>query len=230
VLTLLDTFSGAGGCARGYQQAGFHVTGIDIVAQPRYAGDAFIQADALDYIREHGREYDAIHASPPCQGYSRMRHLPWLQGREYPMLIGPTRDALNATGRLWVIENVEDAPLHGITLCGVMFGLKTYRHRKFEANWLLMGLRHPRHRRVIGPGRLINDRMCATEDGWVSVAGHGKGILQAASRALEIDWMNRDEIGQAIPPAFTRFIGEQLRQELEWRGERAAGVAAGAAS
>ena len=90
-----------------------------------------------------------------------------------------------------------------------MFGLKTYRHRKFEANWLLMGHRHLRHVRVLGPGRRINDRMCATVDGWVSVAGHGKGILQAASAALEIDWMNRDEIGQAIPPAYTEFIGRQ---------------------
>lgn len=216
VLKLLDLFSGAGGCARGYQMAGFHVTGVDLAPQPRYAGDAFICADALEYCREHGHEYDAIHASPPCQGYSRMRHLPWLKDRVYPMLIPPTRAALLATGRPYVIENVEDAPLRGITLCGVMFGLKTYRHRKFETNWLLLGQPHPRHIVRIGSGRNINDRMCATADGWVSVAGHGKGIRAAASAALGIDWMNRDELGQAIPPAYTAYIGLQLADHIAY--------------
>src|SRR5690348_7744317 len=122
---LLDLFSGAGGCAVGYHRAGFDVTGVDHVRQPRYPF-AHIVADALEYVSERGREYDAIHASPPCQGYSRMRHLSWLRGRQYPMLIDETRRLLKATGRPYIIENVEDAPLDGVRLCGTMFGLKVY--------------------------------------------------------------------------------------------------------
>lgn len=152
---LLDLFSGAGGACRGYQMAGFHVTGVDIAPQPRYVGERFIQADALAYLREHGHEYDAIHASPPCQHYSVMRNLPWLKGKDYPALIDPTRELLNATGRPWVIENVMGAKLAAGFLCGTMFGKRFYRHRAFEVNWLWLAPPHLRHRVHLGrhPGR-----------------------------------------------------------------------------
>lgn len=219
---LLDLFCGAGGAAMGYRRAGFDVTGVDIASQPRYPF-LFIQGDALEYCREHGHEYDVIHASPPCQGYSRMRHLPWLKDREYPMLIDPTRDALNATGVPWVIENVEDAPLrNGITLCGAMFDLKLYRHRKFESSVLLLSPPHRKHEQVIGAGRMLNDRAKPNADGWVSLpgktpkeidrrlyAGHFAG-MDSAKVAFGIDWMNRAEIAQSIPPAYTAYIGRQL--------------------
>jgi DNA (cytosine-5)-methyltransferase 1 len=112
-------------------------------------------ADAMTFPLDG---FDAIHASPPCQGYSRLRHLPWLKGRVWPLLIEPTRERLESTGRPFVIENVEDAPIRGPILCGQMFGLALYRHRRIETNWPLLHPAHPRHRTVIGHGRMVNDR------------------------------------------------------------------------
>jgi DNA (cytosine-5)-methyltransferase 1 len=134
---LLDLFCGAGGAGMGYSRAGFEVVGVDNVFQKRYPFE-FHQADAFEYLAEHGREFDVIHASPPCQGYSRLRHLPWLKGKIWPLLIEPCRKIFEQSGKIWVIENVADAPLSGITLCGLMFGLPLYRHRKFETNFFML--------------------------------------------------------------------------------------------
>lgn len=220
---LLDLFCGAGGCTRGYQLAGFQVTGVDHAPQPRYCGDNFVQADALEYLAAHGREYDAIHASPPCQGYSVLRHLPWLKDRTYPMLIDPTRDALRATGRPWVIENVERAPLDGIMLCGLHFDLRVYRHRLFESSVLLLAPSvHPRHPEVLFPGRAKSrDGVLRPKVGLnyraagacLSIAGHSSGATVAKmSVAMGINWMRRCDLTQAIPPAYTEYIGRQLRR------------------
>lgn len=206
---LLDLFCGAGGAALGYQEAGFHVTGVDHRPQPRYAGDIFVLDDALTYLLRHGHEYDVIHASPPCQGYSRMRHLPWLRDRSYPLLIDDTRARLEMTGRPWVIENVEDAPLRsGIVLCGVSFGLALYRHRRFESSHLLLAPPHRRHTVVIGSGRRLNDRAKPNADGFVSIVG--KNDLPASRAAMGIDWMTANEIREAIPPAYAQWVGRQL--------------------
>jgi DNA (cytosine-5)-methyltransferase 1 len=219
---LLDLFCGAGGAAVGYHRAfeaaGFRVetVGIDIKPQPRFPF-RFIQADALQPpVRLE--DFDFIHASPPCQGYSRMRHLPWLRDREYPLLIEPTRLMLEQAGVPYVIENVEDAPLetsstlfgqHGVWLCGRMFDLPLYRHRKFESSFPIAQPHHPQHKEVIFPGRLLGSRYFSGTTGVVSVGGHINS-KEAAERALGIDWMQRDELTQAIPPAMTRYIGEQL--------------------
>src|SRR5436190_1799997 len=105
-MRLLDLYCGAGGAGVGYHRAGFtEIVGVDIKPQPRYPF-TFVLDDALGYVREHGREFDAIHASPPCQGYSIMRHLPWNSGREYPLLIARTAETLDEIGVPWVIENV----------------------------------------------------------------------------------------------------------------------------
>ena len=170
---LLDLFCGAGGASAGYRKAGFHVTGVDMKDQPRHMGDHFIQADALEYLAAHGHEYDAIHASPPCQGYSIMWNLPWLRGREYPRLIKPVRDLLISVGKPWVVENVlgakwgcknlrniseiigEDITDHGMKapfLCGTHFGLPFYRHRLFETDWLLMVPPHQKHKLPVRRG------------------------------------------------------------------------------
>lgn len=224
---LLDLFSGAGGCARGYQLAGFHVTGVDIAPQPRYAGDAFIQADALEFVAAHGHEFDVIHASPPCQGYSRMRHLPWLKSRDYPMLIDATREALEATDAIWVIENIDDAPLRsGITLCGLSFGLRLYRHRRFESNMLLLAPPHRRHREVIHPGSMLGSRYSKHSAGVAGVLPSAQehpddDPLTTASRAMGIDWMTADELAEAIPPAYTHWIGTQLLAALRSEDEAA---------
>ncbi len=204
---MLDLFCGAGGCAVGYHRAGFDVTGVDIAPQPRYPFP-FVQADALEYVAAHGREFDVIHASPPCQAYSRTQRI---HGKEYPDLLAATRRALEATGRPWVIENVEEAPLGGIVLCGTFFGLKVLRHRRFESSELLLcgyQCRHPKDNRCVQVGRPI----CAGQ--FVTVAGNISGV-KLAGKAMGIDWMIRRELTQAIPPAYTEFIGRQLRHYLE---------------
>ena len=129
-MRLLDLFCGAGGAAMGYYRAGFeNIVGIDNKPQPNYPFE-FIQVDALEYLVEHGSEYDIIHASPPCQAFS------WAAARwdkEYPDLISATRDLLLRTGKQYIIENVITAPIEkSLLLCGTMFGLGVIRHRHFE--------------------------------------------------------------------------------------------------
>src|SRR5208337_2039100 len=126
---LLDLFCGAGGAARGYQLAGFCVLGIDNRPQKNYAGCWFHQADALEYVREHGREFDAIHASPPCQKFSVASALHRNNGKEYPDCLTPIREQLKKLSIPWIIENVFGAPMrpYTIMLCGPMFGLKVFR-------------------------------------------------------------------------------------------------------
>lgn len=204
---LLDLFCGAGGAGEGYRRAGFDVTGVDIALMPNNP-HTFIQADALEYLAEHGHEYDAIHASPPCQAYSVTRNIG--HGKEYPDLIGPTREALEATGKPYVIENVVGAPLNTtIMLCGAMFGLKVYRHRLFESNVMLFQPPHPKHTEKIGKaGRGPN------ANGWMSVSGN---IVNpdAGRAAMGMDhWMTRNELSQSIPPAYTEYIGRQLMAVL----------------
>lgn len=207
-MRLLDLFSGAGGAAMGYYRAGFtDIVGVDIKPQPRYPF-TFIQSDALEYLAAHGHEFDAIHVSPPCQAYSTMSVCN--PGRTYPDLIGDTRELLKLNGSPYVIENVNGAPLlHSIRLCGLMFGLKVYRHRYFESNIGMLSPGHPAHRESIpraGRG--------ASSTGFISVAGHLSDV-KAARIAMGIDWMGGNELSLAIPPAYTEFIGKQLLAAIQ---------------
>ena len=213
---LLDAFCGAGGCSWGYVQAGFRVVGVDIVEQPNYPFD-FVKADALAYITEHGHHFNVIHASPPCQHYTvlRKRHA----DKNYPDLVGPTRQALRRSGRLWVIENVPGAPLHNpVLLCGSAFApYAIQRHRLFESPAALDGTpcRHERFTPRFPPNRSGRIRLA----GVVSIVGHGAGKSGGFSAplgrwAMGIDWMTKAEISQAIPPAYTRWIGKQLLEVL----------------
>jgi DNA (cytosine-5)-methyltransferase 1 len=176
--------------------AGFHVTGVDIVAQKRYAGDVFIQAEALAFCREHGHEFDVIHASPPCQHYSRATA--WRGDRAtHPDLIAATREALLAAGRPFVIENVEDARrllTSPIMLCGSGFGLRVRRHRYFELSPPVLLLTPPcRHRSA----DYVHD--------------HGGTQTESVYRdAMGCDWMTAREAREAIPPAYTQFIGTAM--------------------
>ena len=159
-MRLLDICCGAGGAAMGYRRSGVtDITGVDIAPQPNYPF-TFIQADGLEYLAEHHHEYDAFHVSPPCQGYSIMRNLPWLRDREYPHLILPFIEMLEGIGKPYVLENVMGArhgsktlvkrglETHGLKagwLCGMMFQKPYYRHRLFAANWLWLAPMHPKH-------------------------------------------------------------------------------------
>jgi DNA (cytosine-5)-methyltransferase 1 len=217
---LLDLFCGAGGAAMGYHRAGFDVVGVDIKPQPHYPFK-FIQADVFEFprpllgVRSKGspgiafRSFAAIHASPPCQAYSRAQRI---RHREHPNLIAPTRELLNATGRPWVLENVPGAPLiNPVVLEGQMFeGLRTQRKRWFETNWPLdvPFLRSPRPARQAKMGRKPKPHE------WFQVVGNTSDA-DGARRAMGIDWMNRDELSEAIPPAYTEFIGSQLIEHLE---------------
>ncbi len=133
---LLDLFCGAGGAARGYQMAGFHVTGVDIKPQPHYIGEEFVQGDALEYVRNHGHEYDAIHASPPCQAFTMAGRQWRTEGRTYPDVIAAVRELLIRTHLPYVIENVPGAPLlNPVVLNGALFGMRLRRVRWFETSF-----------------------------------------------------------------------------------------------
>jgi len=208
---LLDLFCGAGGCSVGYHRAGFDVTGVDARPQPSYPF-AFVQADALAYLGEHGREYDAVHASPPCQRYSITRRIHG-NGETHPDLLEPTRAALVSNGRPWIIENVPGAPVRfPVLLCGLMFGLRVFRHRLFESSVLLFCPPHPEHPTGNCTGAGVG--YSTGKEGYVCVAGNNFN-RQAGAAAMGIDWMRtRQELAQAIPPAYTEYLGRQLMRAM----------------
>jgi DNA (cytosine-5)-methyltransferase 1 len=203
----------------GYARAGFEVVGVDIRPMPRYPFE-FHQADALEYLAEHGREFDAVHASPPCQSYTQLAAVNARLGRtqHHPALIEATRAALRATGRPYVIENVVGAPLlNPVRLCGSSFGLPIRRHRLFESSVFLLGLpcnhawqSEPKYWTSWRPN---GERRLSTV---VQVYGNGGNQAEWAA-ALGIDWMNKDELREAIPPAFSEFVGRQLLAALQAR-------------
>jgi DNA (cytosine-5)-methyltransferase 1 len=216
---MLDAFCGDGGATKGYQLAGFRVLGVDIEPHPNYCGEDFVQGDAVQFIRDNGHKFAARHASPPCPHYSSIT--PAANREDHPDLIAPTRAALLELDGPYVIENVPGSPLlNPFVLCGAAFGLGTIcrdgrwrhlrRHRLFESNvWMLT------------PG-------CACRGEAVGVYGDGgggpstrpsggggyKAYPEEARRAMGIDWANRHGLTNAIPPAYTEFIGEQLLEHL----------------
>jgi DNA (cytosine-5)-methyltransferase 1 len=228
---LLDLFCGAGGCTKGYQRAGFYVVGVDINPQPNYCGDQFIQYDALDFLQElletpglapaghHDQwwldHFDAIHASPPCQAFTAYRRTGNVG--EYPDLIEPAKDALNATGLPWVIENVAGAPLEDpLMLCGSMFDMDIQRHRYFESNVPLEPPTWPCRHKLWGPDRFPGGR---SKERTGSSRGLVRGTmeigswdipLKAQQGAMGVDWMTLEELSEAIPPAYTEHIGFYL--------------------
>lgn len=212
---LLDLFCGAGGAAKGYHDAGFDIVGVDIDPQPNYPYP-FQQADALAILGFSTllREFDAIHASPPCQGYSDLRHR---TGREYPQLVEPVREGLVASGLPYVIENVEGAPLHdAIVLCGTMFPeLRVLRHRQFETNFYVDVPPHKPHPLVFTYDKRKRHFGQLDQDvSFVQVTGGGNCTLANARDAMGIDWMSKAEINESIPPAYTEYIGKFLMEAV----------------
>jgi len=218
-MKLLDLFCGAGGAAMGYYRAGFtDIVGVDIKPQKHYPYPfEFVQGDALEYVAEHGTEFDAIHASPPCQAYSVTRNL---HKRSYPDLVGITRESIRLTGKPYVIENVPGSPLiNPLMLCGTMFGLKVIRHRLFESNTDLgLSPASCNHNGTVSGNRSLCDGKrvtpCLNKFDYITVTGHDF-ILADARIAMGIDWMGQNEISQAIPPAYTEWIGSGMLRRLE---------------
>ena len=197
----------------GYYRAGFTtIVGVDHRPQPHYPF-LFVQADALEYLTQYGRNYDMIHASPPCQAYSVLRNCGSV--RPSDDLIAPVREALRQSGRLYVIENVRGAPLQdAVMICGASFGLGASgfdlnRHRFFESNVCMLTMPCQHHRGqtigVYGQGTNMWHRKkfgrCLTR--------------QEMRQAMSIDWMTHQELTQAIPPAYTEFIGRQIVSRLK---------------
>ena len=217
---LLDLFCGAGGAAMGYHRAGFEVVGVDIKPQPHYPFE-FYQVDAIKLLDRPGpwelmdplrypgifaEEFDAIHASPPCQDFSVAKNGVARFRPSYEDLIEPTRSAMERTGLPWVIENVRRAPLRrDLVLCGTMFGLRVQRHRYFQMNWPVSvfppaGCNHANLLDCYSSGanRKGTERQYADEMGviWAPVGGRGTTALES------------------IPPAYTEWIGKQLIAHL----------------
>jgi DNA (cytosine-5)-methyltransferase 1 len=204
----------------GYYRAGFDVVGVDNKPQPHYPFP-FILGDAIDILTRmiagekfqasdgnwYGLDdFSAIHASPPCQGYSNMRFLPWLKGRIYPLLIESIRTLLIRSGKKYVIENVKTAPLDGYELCGLAMGLKLIRHRKFESNVFMLFPPCPGHPVIFSGSNTMSKR---------GMGGGVRGVIDGdAKSALGIDWMTNMEMRQAIPPAYTEFIGKYVLESL----------------
>lgn len=239
---LLDLFCGQGGAAKGYQEAGFAVTGVDLADHAaRYPGE-FIQGDALAYLAAHGAEYDAIHASPPCQGYSIATAGNRSARAKYPRMIAATRELLRLTGRPWVIENVEQARsqmLSPTLLCGRMFNLSADdadglplaldRHRLFESNVALAAPGHPTHdgRQVAGvyggsrrakrlPGETLAEVAPRDrhEARHVRKGGYVPRSIPVQQALLGIDWMTVKGMQESIPPAYAEHIGQHLLAHL----------------
>jgi DNA (cytosine-5)-methyltransferase 1 len=211
---LLDLFCGAGGAAMGYHRAGFDVTGVDIEPMPRYPFE-FVRADAMTYPLGG---FDAIHASPPCHEHSALNAVNRID-YDTGWMLAATRERLRANGAPWVMENVPGARMvNPLKLCGSELGLTALmpgcgtvwlrRHRLFESSVFLFG---------------AGGCSCSGK-ATVGVYGHGAGgsgvrvrgpgTAQASREVMGIDWMIRDELDEAIPPAYTQFIGEQLHAAL----------------
>lgn len=210
-MRLLDMCCKAGGCSVGYSQAGFdEIVGVDIEPQKHYPFK-FVLCDGLKFMAEYGHLFDFIHVSPPCQGYG----LTWkLRKNNHPMLIEPFRELLIKIGKPYVIENVRGAPLISpVKLNGTMFGLMTVRPRLFECSFPIASPPPSLSLKTIKQTKMGRP----PKDGeYIQVVGHFS-CVKCAKKAMRIDWMNGDELREAIPPAYTKWIGEQAMIYLKER-------------
>ncbi len=209
---LLDLFCGAGGASVGYVRAGFDVVGVDNTPHPTYPYELIV-ADAMERLRDASflEQFDAIHASPPCQAFTAYRRRSGGVGEGYPDLIKRVRTVLWAnamlTGTPYVIENVRGAPLvNPIQLCGSSFGLDVRRHRLFESNIELIAppCDHSWQKPRFPPATNRTNLRSTVEVGVWRIP------LDVQQAAMGIDWMGLKDLTEAIPPAYTEHIGKQL--------------------
>ncbi len=214
-LRALDLFCCAGGASMGLHRAGFEVVGVDIAPQPRYPFE-FHQADALDFPLDG---FDFIWASPPCQAYTAAAPL---QKKDHPRLIEPIRQRLVAAGVPYAIENVPGAPLvNPVTLCGRTFGLNVKRHRLIEAPFQMLTEPCPKGHPgdwliVFGWSALRRSRGAGTgpKKDRGKTKGHSVPHAEACA-AMGIDWMNRRELSESIPPAYSEFVGRAAIDHID---------------
>jgi len=207
---ILDAFCKAGGAGMGYHLAGFDVVGVDIEPQPNYPFE-FIQADAIEFILNRGKEFNALHTSPPCQEYSKSTAPQKAKGKTYTDLVAQTREALKKTGKHFIIENVPQAPVRpDVILTGNLFGLEVLRKRYFELSFFMLSPAPEMEFRKVGKeicsifGKASQDRCPVHRFG-------KKTIREAWAHSMRIDWhMTEAELSEAIPPAYTEFIGKHL--------------------
>ena len=207
---LLDLFCGAGGAAVGYHRAGFDIIGVDIKPQPNYPFE-FIQGDAVD-PPVNVAAFDAIHASPPCQQFSQMSKCRPGLAETYPNHVPETRRSLINSGLSYVIENVVGAPLDNpVQICGSGLGMTLQRHRLFESNVALWGAPCAHGQNTWNPDY---GHATGRKRRRVPVIGEWRIRKSLQDEAMGIDWMTLPELSEAIPPAYTEFIGRQLIEQL----------------
>ena len=217
-MKLLDLFCCAGGASMGYHQAGFEVTGVDIKDQPNYPFK-FIKADVLDILKDKDffNSFDVIHASPPCQGYSKATkpdsvYVHYSQGKDTPKLIEPVRNALIAIKKYYIIENVAGAKDHLIEpfkLTGYMFGMPIERTRYFECNFPVAKLKNITKRGY--SKKYAEEKGIDYRDMSVTGKSRRKGSIDTWREIMGMYWAGRGwELTEAIPPVYTKYIGEQL--------------------
>lgn len=224
---ILDLYCGAGLAAIGYKLAGFWLHGVDIETKSTYAGHTFQECNALTVLDnlKFCRQFDAIHASPPCQAYSASTGLQRSRGGEYPDLVGITREKLERVGVPYVIENVSNAPIRpDISLYGWMFDLHVMRKRNFElGGWFMMQPGIKKRKGTVLGGDFIS---CFGNGGYVTGSNFPKGWRPKFDKGNSLDtWhfamgipeeyrFKFTEIAEGIPPAYTQYIGTYLLEYL----------------
>lgn len=202
-MIVLDVCCKAGGTSMGYKKAGFEVHGVDIEPQTHFPFTFFL-GEGIEFIKNHSQEYDLISVSPPCQKWSKSATQWRKEGKEYPDLISQFRDVLIESGKPYVIENVPGAPLiNPIFLNGAMFGLFVHRPRYFECSFPVIQPKMPIVPKPVEMGRAVKNGE------YVQPVGHFTNVHYARQQ-MQIDWMNRSEMAQAIPPAYTEYIGKEF--------------------